>query len=183
MDARPPPLIRPATARDAARIAEVHVRSWQAAYRGLMPAEYLASLDPADRLPRWQRMLADNEPAEPEVLVADRGDGICGFSSFGSTRDEDQNPVEVGEVRAIYLAPEAMGAGVGRQLMAASIGHLTRAGYKLVTLWVLDTNTRARRFYEIAGFRPDGAVKVDDRDGFRLHEVRYRRPLAMTRRG
>jgi hypothetical protein len=58
-----------------------------------------------------------------------------------------------------------------------------QAAYKLVTLWVLDTNTRARRFYEIAGFRSDGAVKVDDRDGFRLREVRYRLPLAMTRRG
>jgi GNAT superfamily N-acetyltransferase len=161
----------------------VHVRSWQAAYRGLMPQEYLDGLDPADRLPRWQQMLADNEPAEPEVLVADCGDGICGFSSFGPTRDEDEDPVEVGEVRAIYLAPEAMGTGAGRQLMAASIRHLTRAGYKFVTLWVLDTNTRARRFYEIAGFRSDGAVKVDDRDGFRLREVRYRLPLAMTRRG
>ena len=181
MDTPPALLIRRATTRDAARIAEVNVRSWQATYRGHMPPEYLDGLDPADRLPRWQQRLT--EPAGDEVLVADGQDGVCGFSSFGSTRDEDQNPVEVGEVRAIYLAPEAMGAGVGRQLMAASIGHLTRAGYKLVTLWVLDTNTRARRFYEIAGFRPDGAVKVDDRDGFRLHEVRYRRPLAMTRRG
>jgi GNAT superfamily N-acetyltransferase len=159
------------------------VRSWQAAYRGLMPQEYLDGLDPADRLPRWQRMLAGNEPAEPEVLVADCGDCICGFASCGPTRDEDEDPAEAGEIRAIYLAPEAMGTGAGRQLMAASIGQLTRAGYKLVTLWVLDTNTRARRFYEIAGFRPDGAVKVDDRDGFRLNEVRYRRPLAMTRRG
>lgn len=86
-------------------------------------------------------------------------------------------------MRAIYLAPEAMGTGAGRQLMAASTRHLTRAGYKLVTLWVLDTNARARRYYEIAGFRSDGAVKVDDRDGFRLGEVRYRLPLAMTRPG
>lgn len=42
---------------------------------------------------------------------------------------------------------------------------------------VLDTNARARRFYEAAGFAPDGGVKVDDRGEFQLREVRYRRGL------
>lgn len=43
--------------------------------------------------------------------------------------------------------------------------------------WVLDTNVRGRRFYESANWTPDGAVKVDKRDGFELREVRYRRLL------
>jgi hypothetical protein len=34
-------IIRRAGAEDAMRIAIVHVRSWQAAYRGLMPQGYL----------------------------------------------------------------------------------------------------------------------------------------------
>jgi hypothetical protein len=42
---------------------------------------------------------------------------------------------------------------------------------------VLDSNARARRFYEAAGFSPDGGVKVDATRGFPLTEVRYRRPL------
>lgn len=177
MNTRPPPLIRPATARDAARIAEVHVRSWQAAYRCLMPQEYLDGLDPADRLPQWRWLLSDPAAAASEVLVADGRDGVCGFSSFGPTRDEGEDPGRVGEVRAMYLMPEAIGQGLGRQLMAASIERLTRTGFADVTLWVLASNARARRFYEIAGFRPDGAVKVDDREGLQLEEARYRRPL------
>jgi GNAT superfamily N-acetyltransferase len=175
MDTPPAPLIRVATARDAARIAEVHVRSWQAAYRGHMPPEYLDGLDPADRLPRWQQWLS--EPAGDEVLVADGQDGVCGFSSFGPTRDEDDDPGQVGEVRAIYLMPAVIGTGIGRLLMGASVEHLTVAGYRELTLWVLAANARARRFYELAGLRPDGGLKVDDRAGFRLDEVRYRRPL------
>jgi hypothetical protein len=39
---------------------------------------------------------------------------------------------------------------------------------------VLDTNSRARRFYEAAGWHRDGAVKQDARRGFVLNEVRYR---------
>jgi ribosomal protein S18 acetylase RimI-like enzyme len=175
MDTPPALLIRAATTRDAARIAEVHVRSWQATYRGHMPPEYLDRLDPADRLPRWQQRLT--EPAGDEVLVADGQDGVCGFSSFGPTRDDNDDPGQVGEVRAIYLMPAVIGTGIGRLLMDASVEHLTRAGYREVTLWVLAGNGRARRFYERAGLRPDGAVKVDDGAGFRLDEVRYRRSL------
>jgi len=178
MTAGRPPLIRPATAHDAERIAEVHVRSWQAAYRGLMPQEYLDALEPADRLPRWQQLLTNPDLAGNEVLVADDGDSICGFASFGPTRDADGDASRTGEVRAIYLAPGAMGQGVGRRLLAASVDRLVRAGFEQVTLWVLDTNARARRFYEIAGFRADGAVQADHRTGFRLDEVRYRRPLS-----
>jgi GNAT superfamily N-acetyltransferase len=175
VDAQPPALIRVATTKDAARIAEVHVRSWQAAYRGHMPPDYLAGLNPADRLPRWQQRLT--EPAGDEVLVADGADGVCGFSSFGPTRDDDDDPGAVGEVRAIYLMPVVIGTGIGRLLMGASVERLTAVGYREMTLWVLGTNARARRFYELAGLRPDGGVKVDESDGFRLDEVRYRRPL------
>jgi len=34
-------IVRDARAEDAAAIAEVHVRAWQAAYRGLMPEDFL----------------------------------------------------------------------------------------------------------------------------------------------
>lgn len=169
--------IRPATMHDAAAIADVHVRSWQSAYRGMLPQDYLDRLDPADRLPLWRGWLADPDRSRWDVLVADTGDGVCGFSSFGPTRDEDQDPGHVADVRAIYLAPASMGKGVGRALMTASVERLARIGYEQVTLWVLDVNERARRFYEIAGFRPDGASKLDDRDELHLTEVRYRRPL------
>jgi ribosomal protein S18 acetylase RimI-like enzyme len=173
-----PATIRPATAHDAVAIADVHVRSWQEAYRGMMPPDYLDRLDPADRLPLWRQLLAESDRRRGDVLVAAVDDGICGFSAFGPNRDEDQDPGRVAEVGAIYLAPGAMGQGVGRALMTASLDRLTRMGYEQVTLWVLDVNERARRFYETAGFRPDGGSKADDREELNLAELRYRRPLA-----
>ena len=169
--------IRPATMHDAAAIADVHVRSWQAAYRGMMPQDYLDRLDPADRLPRWRRLLADPDRSRTDVLVAVGDDGVCGFSSFGPSRDEDQDPGCVADVRAIYVAPDSVSHGVGRLLMTASLERLALIGYEQVTLWVLDANERARRFYEIAGFRSDGGSKLDNWDELHLTEVRYRRPL------
>jgi len=51
---------------------------------------------------------------------------------------------------------------------------LRRAGFDEAVLWVLETNVRARRFYEIAGWKPDGQTKADERGTVTLHEVRYR---------
>lgn len=62
--------------------------------------------------------------------------------------------------------------------MTAAVEHLTAAGFSRATLWVLATNVRARRFYEAAGWRPDGSSKVDSSRGFPLDEVRYERTLA-----
>lgn len=173
-------LIRPAESDDARRIATVHVRSWQAAYRGLIPQEYLDRLDPAERMPEWKSTLAEMSLPGKGILVAEIDGEIAGFAGLCPTRDEDEDPEKVGEVAAIYLAPEAWGTGVGRRLMTAAVEALAQAGYEQATLWVLDTNERARRFYQAAGWRPDGAVKKDVRWGFSLDEVRYRRRLPAT---
>ena len=51
--------------------------------------------------------------------------------------------------------------------------------FKTLTLWVLEDNPRARRFYEAVGFTPDGATKSEKlREDVVLHEVRYRMEIA-----
>ncbi len=169
--------IRPATAADAGRIAVVHVRSWQGAYRGLMPQEYLDGLDPAARAAGWERSLRELDWSRSGVLVAEEDGALAGFAGFGPARAEDEDPARVGEVRAIYLLPEAWGRGTGGRLMAAALARLTQAGYAEAILWVLGTNARARRFYEAGGWAADGGTLDDDSRGFRISEVRYRRPL------
>lgn len=169
--------VRPARLEDASQIAVIHVKSWQAAYRGLLPQEFLDRLDPAQRVSGWKRVLESAEPLLSATLVIGAGDSLAGFVGFGPTRDTDDDPERVGEIRAIYLLPDAWGKGLGRDLMAAAVGRLAAAGFAHATLWVLDSNARARRFYEAGGWSADGAVKDDDSRGFVLTEVRYRRPL------
>lgn len=171
------PAVRPATVADADEIAVIHVLSWQAAYRGLMPQDYLDGLDLAVRAAGWRQRMAALDLSRSGVLVVTAGAGIAGFAGYWPTRDGDGDPVGTGEVTAIYLHPDAWGQGLGRQLMTATLANLAAAGYRDATLWALQDNVRARRFYSRAGWAEDGAAKTDDSDGFPLVEVRYRRPL------
>ncbi|MDI6102618.1 GNAT family N-acetyltransferase [Actinoplanes sp. NEAU-A12] len=174
--------VRAAVPGDAAALAEVHVRTWQAAYAGLIPQDYLDSLDPAQREPGWRRWLADLRPPTA-ILAWESPDGVAGFVAIMPSRDPDAEPGETGEITAIYLLPAYWGRGAGRELMAAALRRLTEAGFRQATLWVLGTNARARRFYEAAGWRPDGVAKTDDSWGFPLDEVRYRRDLEFAADG
>ena len=54
--------VRPATPVDVHAIATVHVRTWQAAYDGLIPAEALAGLDVDARAAFWGRVLDSLTP-------------------------------------------------------------------------------------------------------------------------
>lgn len=166
-------VIRTAVAEDAAAIAAVHVASWQGAYRGKFPDEVLDGLDVARRTAGWRRYLQQDGQV---TFVAEDDDRITGFVHLGAARDDDVDAA-TGEIIAIYARPEAWGTGTGRDLMAAAVASLRAAGFRSATLWVLESNARARRFYELAGWAPDGATKDDVVAGVPVSEVRYRRAL------
>ncbi len=54
-----PSRIREAVPKDARAIAEIHVRSWQAAYRGQLTDDYLDGLTVDDRLEQHRRSLEE----------------------------------------------------------------------------------------------------------------------------
>ena len=148
--------IRPATPDDARPIAEVHVASWREAYRDVLPPDFLERLSVDER--EAQRLAALTDPEEGSgTVVAETGATIVGFAAFTRSRDDDAGP-ETGEIPAIYVAPEVVGTGVGRALFEAALDGLREAGFSRATLWVLEANARARRFYERAGWSWDGTV-------------------------
>ncbi|WP_433831412.1 GNAT family N-acetyltransferase [Actinoplanes sp. CA-015351] len=164
--------IRPAVVADADALAEVHVLGWQAAYRGMMPQKYLDGLSVADRADGWRSWLATIQPPQA-ILVLDPG--VAGFITVGA---DDEEP-GVGRVYAIYVRPGSWGQGRGQALMAAGVRQLASSGsgFSEATLWVLEANVRARRFYQAAGWFADGGRLVDESRGFPLEEIRYRRRL------
>ena len=169
--------IRRAEERDAAGISLVHVRSWQETYRGVLPQDYLDALDPARRVPLWERTLSGTNWPRAGTFVAEVKDEVIGFANVCPTRDDDGDPVTTGELASIYLHPTAWGKGIGRELMITSLESLSEAGFVEATLWVLDNNSRAVGFYEKSGWRADGATKSERLGDVLLNEARYRRPL------
>ncbi|MGQ0745018.1 MAG: GNAT family N-acetyltransferase [Acidimicrobiales bacterium] len=164
--------VRPATASDVMAIAAIHVKTWQAAYRGQVPDEYLERLSVDRRISAWRDIVAATAWPSTGVFVSedDAGD-IIGFAHIAPSRDDDAEGT--GEVTSVYLSPRAWRTGVGRSLVDAACASLRSSGFSSATLWVLDTNEGARRFYEAMGWRPDGRRKVESRGEFELNEVRY----------
>jgi ribosomal protein S18 acetylase RimI-like enzyme len=171
-------VIRDIGEADIDAVAELHVRTWQRAYAGIMPATVLDSLDPARFAERRRHTPV---PPGARTIVADDGGTIAGFASFGPYRVQGtigEFDSSAGELYAIYVDPGHWSTGVGRELMAAVIAAVTGT-YPELRLWVLEENERARRFYERAGLHPDGERELYKPRGSaaELPEIRYARRL------
>lgn len=164
--------IREADPKDARAIAEVHVRSWRAAYRGQLTDDFLDGMNVEERLDQHRRGLEDARE-DWRTWVAEDAGQVAGFAVTGPSEDADATE-RTGEVYAIYLDPDRVGTGLGRQLFERAVGDLRDRGFSSVTLWVLQTNERARRFYEVAGWAPDGASSSERVDCEMRPTIRYR---------
>jgi itaconate CoA-transferase len=165
--------LRAACPGDAQGIAAVHVATWQDAYAGLLPDDFLAGLDVREWAERWRGRLGAT--AEGMFTLVFEADGqVRGFVSGGPSRDESPG----GEVYAIYLDPGWQGRGAGRSLLAAATRLLADAGYAGASLCVLAGNRPARGFYESQGWHCDGTeMPWTLPDGSSVPEVRYVRTL------
>jgi L-amino acid N-acyltransferase YncA len=137
-------LIRNAEVKDAAAISHVHVQSWLTTYAGLVPAEYLASLNEAERIPLWQEWLQ----RDISVYVAEVEGAVVGFASGGPLR-EPLGDYQA-EMYAIYLLQAAQGKGIGRELVGVLAASLLAKDFTNMLVWVLEQNP-AVHFYEKAG--------------------------------
>ena len=166
-------LLRPAEPADAMAVARVHVRSWQVAYRTLLPQEYLDQLRPEARAQRYD--FTHQDQSKPFTIVATEGEEICGFATTMPSRDSDLP--EHGELCALYVDPERWGRGIGAALIAAARSRLAKSGFQNALLWVMHGNTRAARFYQIDGWVSNGERRTDTVWRVTVEEVRYRREL------
>jgi len=166
-------LLRRAEPEDAIAVARVHVRSWQVAYRTLIPDDYLDGLRPEDRAARYD--FAALDPLKPQTILAVEDGSILGFATTGPSRDPDLQ--DHGELYALYVDPRQWGRGIGTALISAARARLSELGFDKAVLWVLTGNLRAERFYRADRWAPDGVSRTDTTRGIAIDEVRYRRVL------
>ena len=193
-------VVREARPGDEPCVAELHVRAWQEAYSELMPADFLAALDPRERASRYR--FGDIDEGGPTTLIAIEvggegdeddpsltnsldvrsgaspsasGDALLGFVTFCQSRDADATGL--GEIAALYVEPGRYGGGVGRLLMAEARWRLRDEGFSEALLWVLDGNERAAQFYEREGWSRDGARREENPYEIVSNVSRFRRTL------
>ena len=165
-------VVRSARSEDSRRLAEIHVSSWQQAYDGLLPPEFLRALSVESRHEWWGRRLNALENGGAVLIVADSEVGAPeGFAFIGPCSATE------GELYAIYVDPRRWRAGLGSKLLAAAERMLADGGFEQAILWVLEGNARGRSFYETQGWRPDGALKIEEIGGVQVTELRYRKQI------
>lgn len=143
--------IRPATSADLSIIAEIHLKGWELAYGAFLPAEQLAAMQPAKRLPLWQGWLVDPQKL---ILVGSVGDGIDGFVLGGPVKDHEITKGDLGgfdcEIYSLHCRAETQGKGLGRALIAAATAQWANEGRQALMLWAYADNAY-RKFYERIG--------------------------------
>jgi len=196
--------IRPASAADEPAITQILQETWLTAYAQIIdpviiervtaPRGRASAAPPSDRT----SLVAEAPPAAaiadarvivgyasygPERIVASAASvgsvGSGGSGGSGATPGA-LTPAglagETGELYTLYVAPAHRSTGAGRALTDAALDGLRAAGYRRVVLWTLTENARARRFYDKAGFAPDGATNILAGRGH-VEELRYVRDL------
>ncbi|MEV0244315.1 GNAT family N-acetyltransferase [Streptomyces sp. NPDC050674] len=164
------------TLDDCDSVAEIRVRGWQRAYRGMMPQTYLDGLSVREDAERRRAHLSRGDGGVVNLVAEGHHGDLVGWACHGPYR-EGEVLTGGAELYALYAHPDRVGQGVGRALLTESVARCSAAGHGRLLLWVLKENVRARRFYERAGFGADGTEEPFEVEGVVVPEVRYARTL------
>ncbi|MGI5215887.1 N-acetyltransferase family protein [Plantactinospora sp. CA-290183] len=115
--------------------------------------------------------------AEPEALalVASVGDEVLGMALAEPGRDQDGHGARLAElchISMVFVHPDHWGRRLGLLLLEGITRHATRQGYGHLQVWTGESNSRAQRLYQRAGFTLSGRVLLLDSGEPVLHFVR-----------
>jgi ribosomal protein S18 acetylase RimI-like enzyme len=147
--------VRPATAEDAARIAELYVTTRRVAYAPFHPAAVLAAMSIPEQTQLWHERVS-GDASGMQTLIAVDGDSLAGFVHFGRPTGAAENDAEV---EYLYVATEYQRLGLGAALLTRACETLQALGFGSTHLWVYAENLPARAFYERQGWAPDGGER------------------------
>ncbi|HEX5090146.1 MAG TPA: GNAT family N-acetyltransferase [Nocardioides sp.] len=134
--------LRPAGSADLPAIAELHIRVRDAAYPS-MPR----TIHPPHEAREW---VSGWDLSVFSVWAAESAGGLVGYARFDDAWLDD-----------LYVDPEAQGTGVGSALLDV-VKAQRPSGF---CLWVFESNTPARRFYEARGL-----IELEHTDGWTNEE-------------
>ncbi len=139
-------VLREATVQDAEAITALHVASWRANYRGVLPNTYLDEGAEAERASHWRKSL-NTLSAKDVVLAAEDDADLQGFISVYWRREAGYDAY----LDNLHVRPGRNGSGLGRRLLAAAVERMIDHGASNLCLWAFDQNQRAISFYERLG--------------------------------
>lgn len=162
--------IEPMTVNDSKSVAKIHTQSWQFAYKGIVPQNFLDAIVVKKREENWARGIIE-DPDLIRLVARDSNNSVLGFVC-GLNNREQKSQID-GELWAIYVCPMQVKFGVGKMLFTSFVDELRNRNFSTMTVWVLEENIHARNFYEKMG----GTLSTHKREieigGKKLIEVSY----------
>ncbi len=161
------PLVRPATASDVPSIARIY---------GTAVRTGVATFDLSDP-PNdyWEHKIASPECGD-HVLVIEDGTDILGYAYSGAFRPRPAY-AQTRET-SVYLAPEAVGAGLGGLIYSQLLSLLRTDGIHLAVAVIAQPNSASVALHEKLGFELVGTMREVGRKFDRWVDTRwYQLPL------
>lgn len=156
-------VIRLAKPADAPDMAEIHARSWEAAYKDIIPADYIRKKN-ATRPALWRRIITEENTSQYVILQGEKTVGILCVAPPQLEKGQTLNDIGIDdsyyELHGIYLHPDFCRRGIGTKAMEFAIEKARETGKSRMILWVFAENINSIRFYESLGFAADGATKL-----------------------
>jgi len=171
--------VRPATTEDVDEIVRIQADTWTSAYAGLVPPAALAQLREPPARAAWAAAVTAGDGHH--VLVATEGAWTVGFCAAAPAVPPEGavapsgptlGPEAWAEISALLVEPRWGRRGHGGRLLATAAQELRATGARYGLAWVPEADTASRTFYDRAGWKTDGAVRVLDTGEGQLREVR-----------
>lgn len=150
--------IRKATVDDAETVAKIRYKTWQVAYKDLLPESVLKDFDLKKETEKRVNYVNNNQ-GPLGLYVAEYDGKIVGFSIINTpeeTKTTREYIKDCGEVYAIYVLPKYHSIGAGYALMNNNKKIFLENGFNKFVLWCLKGNEKAKKFYERQGGVPIG---------------------------
>ena len=149
--------IRLAIPSDASDMAEVLMRSWEAIYKNIMPADYIREKN-ATRPALYARVITDENTGAYVIQLCGKTVGIMKIAPPISNDLSDS----FYELHYIYLHPDNFRMGIGSYAVRFAFRIARILGKTNVIVWCLSENTNAVKFYEKCGFIADGKKEINE---------------------
>ena len=156
---------------DVKGIANVTVKTWQHAYRGLINEDYLKNLSIKKRTDSFKKQLS-SDSSDFICFIAKKNDKIVGLIWGGKNRE--QNSKYDAEIYGYYILPKYHGKGIGRKLFSAFAAEALKLGMKNMSLWCLHGNDTAKIYVHFGGkYIKSKMVEIPKNSGQEYQEDMY----------
>ena len=160
--------VRRASAPDSERLVQLHYDAVQGVSSEFYAPSLLDSWSPLPNSDRYQWMQNVVESGSRDVFVAELQDVMCGF---GICVPSERS------IYALYTAPDFVGRGIGRKLLAHTESHFTQEG---VSRSSLNSSLNAVQFYKSTGYKVIRASTQALADGSEMRCYEMQKVLQLT---